>query len=184
MKFNDKYLIEVHKHKFAVWTASSAARASKNCRFSVELGKSLIECTELGRINSTAKLPAPNQFDSWHENLRDKIVDFAKTQHSNFTHGVAAKLINVYLKTIFTCGGFHEDNKVKAIHPPIDSLLLKGLSECNFADKKKIWNEARKKGWSNFDSGSYQRIIDEIRNSLSKKDPALWEVEKYWQGHQ
>jgi hypothetical protein len=47
----------------------------------------------------------------------------------NITHGVAVKLINIYLKSLLVCGGYDSHEKVKALHPSIDSILLTELAE-------------------------------------------------------
>jgi hypothetical protein len=52
---------------------------------------------------------------------------FPETARLRFTHGIAAKLVNVYLKSVFVCGGRHDHPRVRALHPPIDSLLLDAL---------------------------------------------------------
>ncbi len=90
---------------------------------------------------------------------------------------MAAKLINCYLKVRFVCGGHHENEKVKFIHPPIDSVLLKEI-------KRKFSNIKGVKGldasWSNFDEKAYKNAITVIREIT--KDQPLWKIEEYWQG--
>jgi hypothetical protein len=53
---------------------------------------------------------------------------------------VAAKLINVYLKAVFVCGGQHSNKRVKSLHPPIDSQLLDELYNQNIGDLKREWD--------------------------------------------
>ena len=103
-------------------------------------------------------------------------------QKLNFTHGVAAKLINIYLKAGFVCGGHHADARVQALHPPIDSVLLAELSAQNVGGFRSFWDETRQIRWSKFDSQQYETVIDNIR--ISMPNQALWEVEQYWRGYQ
>ena len=98
------------------------------------------------------------------------------------THGVAANLINVYLKSRFVCGGFADNPKVQALHPPIDSLLLQELARSNFGGKAKFWSNDYKARWSKFDSDTYENVIQEIRESL--KGEPMWKIERFWEGHQ
>jgi hypothetical protein len=98
------------------------------------------------------------------------------------THGVAAKLINVYLKSRFVCGGFADNPKVQALHPPIDRLLLEELAREDFGGKRKFWAQVNQCGWSKFDSTTYENVIQEIRNSLNAGP--MWEIERFWKGHQ
>ena len=100
-----------------------------------------------------------------------------------FTHGIAAKLINGYLKDRFVCGGYHEHERVKCLHPPIDALLLGALAEENVGGHAQQWREFRDQRWSKFDSAMYQAVINLIRESLPAGEP-LWKIEQYWRGHQ
>lgn len=95
---------------------------------------------------------------------------------------MAAKLINVYLKAGFVCGGHHNHERVRALHPPIDSLLLDELYSKNIGGQRRIWKEARDIRFSNFNSEQYERVIETIRKAM--EDGALWKVEQYWPGYQ
>ena len=178
-----KYSIEVHKHRFAAWAAARAASVN-HCRFKVEDGKKLLE--EAGftpSLSSPCDLPTPQSFDTAHAKWRAVVIDAAaKRKLPCFTDGVAAKLINVYLKSRFVCGGHHEHAQVKAIHPPIDSVLLDKLCSENFGNLGCKWQVARRIRWSKFNSDQYQEVIQDIRAAL--KGAALWEIERYWRGYQ
>jgi hypothetical protein len=53
-----------------------------------------------------------------------------------------------------------EHPKVQCLHPPIDSLLLTSLAkEKQFIVQSKVFDEARKQGWSNFNSDDYEKVI-------------------------
>lgn len=99
----------------------------------------------------------------------------AMAREIRLTDGIAAKLINVYLKSIFVCGGHEEDACVKAIHPPIDSNLLSNL-------EKKSSVKFTSKTWTKFTSVEYQDAIDKVRTYLNGEP--LWKIEKYWDGNQ
>ena len=101
----------------------------------------------------------------------------------DFTHGVAAKLINIYLKAGFVCGGQDTDPRVQALHPPIDSLLLDELYRENIGELRREWSEARKIRWSKLTSEQYENIIASIRSALGENVP-LWHIERYWRGYQ
>lgn len=179
------YSIEEHKHRFASWAASRGASTSPNCRFEVKLGKLLLEESGLRKIaESLEYLPEPFEFDNQHKIWRNTIIEIAKRHQKVFTHGVAAKLINLYLKSIFVCGeNIHNAEKIKAIHPPIDSILLGELYRQNIGEKRPAWEVARKAKWSNFTSEEYEQVISDIK-SITKSGHGLWEVEQYWQGYQ
>lgn len=76
-------------------------------------------------------MPRPDRLDAAHREWRTRIVKAAEGEGLVFTHGVAAKLVNVYLKAGFVCSGHHGHPSVRALHPPIDSVLLQALCEEN-----------------------------------------------------
>lgn len=178
------YRIEEHMHIAAAWGAATGARASKLCRFRVEIGRGILESAGFTSEFSLGCLPEPSELDEWHQQKRELIVQIADQRGvRNFTHGIAAKLINGYLKDRFVCGGCHEDRRVIALHPPIDALLLEALAEANFGGQAASWLKFRDKRWSRFDSDTYQAVIDLMRESLPEGEP-FWTIERYWRGHQ
>jgi hypothetical protein len=95
--------------------------------------------------------------------------------------GIAAKLLNVYLKAAFVCGGEHDQPRVKVIHPPIDRVLLIGLAGSPEMKSKTDWK--RFHPWTDLDSERYQDLIGCIRAALPEGEP-LWKIEEYWPGYQ
>jgi hypothetical protein len=133
-------------------------------------------------INKPDELPSVEQLDTEHKKWRDGVIKEAEDMGLLFTHGVAAKLINIYFKTVFICGGYDANDKVKTLHPPIDSVLLKSLRDKDVGAKKKQWGKAVNIKWSKFTSNQYQSVIDDIREVLNGKP--LWKIEEHWQGFQ
>ncbi len=176
-----KYTIEEHKHRFAIWAACRAASV-KGCRFTVEKGKQILEDAKINVIiNSIDNLPEPDNFKMWHRKWRNKIINVAQQYKLKFTHGVAAKLLNIYFKLIFVCSGNHNDARVKAIHPPIDSLLLNQLYKLDIGEQCKSWQAARRIRWSKLNSEQYENVIKAIRKVLPA-DNGLWQIEEHWKG--
>ena len=180
------YGIEKHAHIFAAWAASRAASV-KGCRFDVRQGRNILEkCGFKPELSKPEHLPEASAIDSQHRIWREQACDFAKNHVKadtfELTHGVAAKLINVYLKSRFVCGGYHDHPRVMALHPPIDKELLKALARKNFGGHGEEWKNASNKGWSKMTSCDYEGLITLIRDNLQKKP--LWMIEEYWKGHQ
>lgn len=176
------YLIEEHRHRFAAWAASRAASV-KGCRFTVEIGRALLEAAGLHTIAETPER-LPTNIDYEHKNWRQTIIKNGKTKYDlNITHGVAAKLINVYLKSLLVCGGYHNHEKVKALHPPVDSLLLSELEEKNVGGLREIWKHYGNIRWSKFSSDEYEDLIKKIQQVL-QPEAGLWSIEEYWKGYQ
>ena len=177
------YTIEEHKHISSAWGAATGARASKLCRFPVAVGRKILEEAGFTAQFTVKDLPRPTDLDEQHAKWRRTVIKKAKNNRLRFTHGIAAKLINSYLKDRFVCGGEHEHKCVRCLHPPIDEVLLKELAAQNIGGFKKQWQEFRQKRWSKYNSKTYQSVIDHIRKSLRTGEP-LWKIEKYWKGHQ
>jgi hypothetical protein len=177
------YTIKDHQHRLAAWAASRAASV-KGCRFKVKKGIKILEANGFNAaLSSPDKLPAPASVDETHKRWRKTIIKAAKRRGLNFTHGVAAKLINCYLKVRFVCAGQHEHERVKCLHPPIDNVILDELVTQDYGGFKKQWRQFRKIQWSKFDSAAYQSVIDHIRKSLPENEP-LWKIEEFWKGYQ
>jgi hypothetical protein len=176
-----KFNIEEHKHRFAIWAAGRAA-STITARFTVEQGKHILEAIGLNRdLAHPDQLPSASRIDIAHRQWRMKAIKVAGRLGLPFTHGVAAKLINCYLKTRFVCGGFHEHPSVIALHPPIDSVLLAALAAERVGGELALWRDAQKKRWSKFDSEDYERVIESIRKALAGSP--LWLIEEHWPGH-
>ncbi len=176
------YTIATHNHRFAAWAASRAASV-KNCRFKVEIGLRLLEgCGLTSALSDPSQLPVPDDMNLKHRQWRTGICQQARQTHPGFSHGVAAKLINCYLKSRFVCGGHQNHKNVAALHPPIDKLLLDGLGAVETDGNAIVWRRYSRKGWSKLDSDGYEKLIEMIQEK-SGDDP-LWMIERFWPGHQ
>jgi hypothetical protein len=174
------YSIHDHNHRLAAWAAATAARASRLCRFTVEQGFAILEQSGFTpNFSSLEHLPEPGEIDALHKRWRGVVISAARTQGLGFSHGVAAKLINCYLKVRFVCANLESSPKVAALHPPIDDLLLKSLARDNVGGLGHEWETLRVARWSKFDSETYQKAIDCIRMALPHSAP-LWLIESYW----
>lgn len=177
------YGIELHQHRFAAWAACRAASVV-NRRFGVGQGRAILEtCGFSASFCRPEQLPEPepHAVDEAHRQWRADIIRAAKSRRLLFTHGVAAKLVNVYLKSRFVCGGQHAHAQVQSLHPPIDSVLLAGLARENVGGHRKEWKRAAKTRWSKFGSDDYDQVIALIRQSL--RGAPLWRIEEYWKGN-
>ncbi len=177
-----EYGIEMHQHRFAAWAACRAASVV-NCRFGVEQGRTVLEtCGFTASFCRPEQLPEPSAVDDAHRHWRADVMRVATSCRLPFTHGVAAKLVNIYLKSRFVCGGHHTHARVHSLHPPIDSVLLMGLAEANVGGHAKEWKQAAKTRWSKFASDDYEQVIALIRQSLN--GAPLWKIEEHWRGNQ
>ena len=178
------YTLEEHKHRYAAWAASSAARVPIRFPLKAVDGKRFLEMVSLNAlVDRPDRLPDPCAFDMEHAEWRQQLVAvMTKEGYSSdwATHGTAAKLINVYLKTLFVCGGYHAHGKVVGLHPPIDRVLLNALMVADVGGEAVEWRRLRNIGWSKFKSVDYQCAIDLVRQVMH--GAPLWQIEQYWQG--
>ncbi|WP_421566342.1 hypothetical protein [Ochrobactrum sp. EDr1-4] len=181
------YTFAEHRQRFAGWAAATAARSSTKCRFTREEGLQLIQQVGLLDYSEWKDLPSPQDFDTMHLALRNKLCtaasDVLRVGPQRFTHGVAAKLLNCYFKALYLSGPCLEiinsenRNKANSLHPPIDRLLLTELARRDIGGAADFWRTRYMIGWSNFSSDEYQKTIDEIRRVT---DGELWRIEQYW----
>jgi hypothetical protein len=182
---SEPYSLDDHRRRFALWTAGRAA-STNGCRFTVEQAMSLLAATGLESVHDPGELPISAEFDGLHKEWRTvSIAQSGSLGLPGFTTGVAAKLINIYLKSMFVCGGHATHERVAALHPPIDSLLLAELARTEEDPVlKRVWSRARAMRWSKFDNTMYEEVIVAIKRKVSYPSNPLWSVERYWPGHQ
>lgn len=177
-----EYPLSEHRDKFCSWVASRAASAP-GCRFKVAQGQKLISAVGLRNlIDDPSRLPGPRFMDEEHWRWRDDIIREAGKGRWELPHGVAAKLINVYLKAGLVVGGPAEDGPLAALHPPVDRTLLEGLAKNDVNGWKRFWSRMARFGWSKWDSDQYMEVINAIRSAVNGEP--LWKIEYYWPGSQ
>lgn len=210
----ENYEIEHHKHILAVWAAGTAANNSIEFRFSVEFGKKLLllgsdknsENSFIEHIEEVRSMTTQESFDAWHHSTISAMIDSEKVKQlvneqniakgknlisENYSYGIAAKLLNVYLKVYFL-GEFSKKPFADYIHPPIDRLLLKQLKKLDrnrfsflMDDFKghKLTNGLP--AWTQLTFNQYEDILQRVKSHINERDVVgLWKIEYAWKGHQ
>ena len=179
-------LIE-NRHRVAVW---AAARATSRGVGGLSVRQALDWIERLGLRNlltGHANLPPAAGFDAHHQEWRSNLISYADQAGKSLSHGGAAKLINVYLKIAVVCASCEDDGatpvaareRLGAIHPPIDRLLLLTLAARQ--ERSPLAARFRKlQAWSRLSSDEYQEIIDGIRTLLPSSPTELWRIEEFW----
>ena len=119
-----------------------------------------------------------------------QLLNTHNKSHSNYTYGIAAKLLNCYLK-VFFLESFGKQNFAEFIHPPVDAILLKALRK----DDKKLFNFENSifinigvqkiPTWTRINENEYKTIIKLMKEFVSSKNEnGLWKIESFWIGHQ
>jgi hypothetical protein len=136
-----KLMLIPHRHcillNYAAWTATAAFRSGKHIKDGKTLQNSLEAVIKLHEIPSTQE-----KFDKWHErvtcDLETKVKDLRSESDKkksgseeidtlDFNIGWSAKLLNIYLKTLYYVGDTDPKAIRKYVHPPIDNILLDAI---------------------------------------------------------
>tara|TARA_Y100000768_G_scaffold21285_1_gene14572 strand:- start:258 stop:887 length:630 start_codon:yes stop_codon:yes gene_type:complete len=204
------YNLDFHKHILSKWAASRAASQSKGFKFSVELGSKLLLFGKKGSqasdqefidyIKQIENFNSQDDYDSWHHqtivnmtSYTDELkhlLDKHNKSFNNYTYGIAAKILNCYLK-VFFLESFGNQKFADFIHPPVDAILLKALRK----EDKKLFNFKNSvftnigvlkiPTWTRINENEYKEIIKLMKEFLSiKGQNGLWKIESFWIGHQ
>lgn len=171
------YNLNEHKFVYASWAASRAAMTSPVLRFKVEDGQRILKSIKDLKLPQTQK-----EFDLFHRENRLLIISEAKKLGLTFTHGIAAKIMNVYYKSIYVCDLSTNEVLRGIIHPPIDSLLLLSLYKKDSGGIGERFKESNNQRWSKFNSDQYEYVIENVKFIMDGRP--LWMVEEFWVGHQ
>ena len=194
------YDIHEHRHRVAVW-AAGRAYSRQGPGHTIAVAKHLIEKSGLGVINTADQLPPPDEMNEFiHQRIQaviDASIGLYYTKRAKgepdvrkalvCTYGRAQKLVNMYLKLKIICAGYHDHPHVKAMHPPLDAVLLQALDSSNAIDQESdllIFREKLQaakdmsKTWTTFDRTTYEAYISAIRTFQG--DQPLWAIERLW----
>ncbi len=173
------YTAEDHRFRFAAW---AAARASSRgvAGFTTEVAQEALAQSGLqAMVAGVSALPeTPDRLDAAHGVWCEKVRASA-TPGACLTYGRAAKLVNVYLKTLFL-SDFRTTGKqtvVDAVHPPIDRILLSNLG-ANEPTHRTFWKKMHRKGWTKFNRDDYTEVIAKVRDVTGGR---LWKIESHWE---
>jgi hypothetical protein len=120
-----------------------------------------------------------HEFNKWHEESVLKI----HIARPEMRVGWAAKLINVYLKTIVFVAAIGRPALQEQIHPPIDGGLWEGIKE-KYDEVDNIMSKthsvAKIKDINEY--AQYKVIIEGLELVAKAENCTLIEVEKLWKG--
>lgn len=111
---------------FSRWCALSSTRSGCPIKSRRAIYPLLDRMDESKMIEPHRGPVEKDEFDEWH---RRQVHSFVNHTHKRLPVGWAAKILNVYMKTMVYLGGQGRDGLVKWIHPPIDSGLWEGIAK-------------------------------------------------------
>lgn len=166
------YTIQEHMHRFALWISARAAQRGV-LNFTILNLNNVFELINFRpRIqNAIQNLQNENNFRAFHSEICNELMTNANPMFT-LTYGRAAKIVAMYLKTVFINQHTYENAISQLIHPPIDSILLKNLSEANIN-----LGDIRNLNWTQFSEKEYWDLIARLENAGL---PLNWTLEEFW----
>lgn len=163
------------RHRFYAWTACRAAQAGSAKAKRSEMMRALETCGVVTYLAQPTHEPIEQSaldllFYDWVEAaMRTLGHEFGKP----VSFGIAAKLISVYAKGIYVLHAGPDCKLAERLHPPIDSLLLKGI-DARFGTK-----HASSFKWQKLDRSRYIALITQLRHQVA--DRPFWHLEEHWE---
>ncbi|WP_126623183.1 hypothetical protein [Oceaniglobus ichthyenteri] len=182
MHIGASYSSAEHCLRFAAWAAARASSRGVKGLTNATVRELISHHPALAVATQFNGLPEAGDFDRWHLNIRRDLVATTKLNGDvMLTHGLAAKIINVFLKAIYLSHFGNEKDpmqrsKLNAIHPPVDRLLLGALGKA-YGTHGAAWRHLEHQGWKSFAETDYQTAIDGIRQITAGR---LWRIEQHW----
>jgi hypothetical protein len=171
------YDLDEHRHRFAVWAAARAAQ--RGFTGIAVLRKAIESCGVVGYLRSEDLDGIDRKgFNTRHLGwCRAILAQLADLGVDKSTFGRAAKLLAVYLKSAIVLGPAAGTAFAHIAHPPIDGILLRGLSRAlPESEHASSWSAVR---WTMLDELQYYELIEQLRNTLHPGEP-FWMIERYW----
>ncbi|HZK81224.1 MAG TPA: hypothetical protein VFC46_09165 [Humisphaera sp.] len=177
-----------HRHRFSVWAAARAAQ--RGCKkASVSLLRDAVErCGVVEFVTKFVKAEVPHAitedaFSQYHSEWCGSILKIISERGvEGFAYGRAAKLVGIYLKSMVVLGtNQNADQNAKLariIHPPIDGILLRNMSDCPeiISPRKAGWKNVK---WTKLKEDEYFVLVSELRQALPAPEP-FWKLERFW----
>jgi len=165
----ESYTFTQHLHNYSVWTA---ARAAQRAFTSTKNIKSAIELSSLRAFAESESDITEGDFELFHRKCANEIVESLRPYTGNkSTYGRASKIIAIYLKTSVIIPNKGNCSRSKIIHPPIDGILLKNLSDWLAEPIRKT------KPWTLLNEVQYWEMVSNIKSLCKSFD---WTLETHW----
>jgi hypothetical protein len=175
------YTHEEHLHRFACWTAARAAQRGWKGATTKAISDALEETHFSEKLLELFKAePDARTFDVWHtsrvKELR-KVFLAQKLEPEPVTYGRIAKIIAIYIKTVYI-SNCPTSSLAQVAHPPIDAILLRNVKahlkeNVDFTYPTKLGFH-----WTKFDQLTYSQAVEFLRK-VNGELP-FWAVEVFW----
>ena len=169
---SERYSTYQHRHNFAIW---AAARATQRGFTTTE---SLKEALEATGIKTFIERPCKRgDFDDHHRRWCRSICRHLKSaQVEGVSYGRAAKLVNVYLKSMVVLPDLSSE-VASYVHPPIDRILLQSVAKDPEVSTERS-RALRNTSWTKLSEAEYFDLISMLKDING--DRPFWKIEEHW----
>lgn len=165
-------------NEYARWCAFSSTRSGSPLKARKDVYP-LIDTPDYETILTGSNPINQQDFNLWHKENVFKI----QNSRSEMCIGWAAKLINVYLKTMVYVASIGRPGLENLIHPPIDGGLWEGINKAYGNNKDIISKTHSVKTIKDIEKyEQYEVIMNGMKLIANEEKCRLIEVEKYWEG--
>ena len=165
-----------HRHNFAVWCAARAVQRKFTKTLCLQAALESCGVVELMKMKEN-ELISQDDFDKHHERWCDSIIkSWERERIKGGSYGRAAKLLAIYLKSMIVVQEIHS-KLAEVAHPPIDSRILKHISEDKSIQHPNSSNWIKIK-WTTLNKSGYKNLINDFRDVFAGQP--FWLIEKYW----
>ncbi|MBN8523794.1 MAG: hypothetical protein J0M02_00505 [Planctomycetes bacterium] len=158
------------RFEFFAWAAARAAQAGSSKTTVAVLRQALINA-DAANWHRIIAVDSAQAYDAWHIGTIETVYNDLSSVPS-MSWGIAAKLVNVYIKGRWLLDSGPPGPMQSFGHPAIDSILLALI------DKAYGSTHARSLRWQRMTRSEYLDVISQLRSKHPTQ--AIWTIEAMW----
>lgn len=125
-------------------------------------------------ILRTSEISNQNEFDLWHKNLCNRIIETYRDQEIKLTYGQAQKWINMTIKYLYVLGYSSFENVFDYLHIPVDNYIFEiAMKQYGVIKPNVAWSK-----WDDYDC-QYLKYQKAIKNKIKDISPLRWEFQNW-----
>jgi hypothetical protein len=169
----EAYDMREHRLRYVAWTCARAiARGTVGAKVG-NVYRTIISAELESALKK--RFTSHRDYDKWHPKTVEAVIQAAKKNGMALTFGQGAKLLAIYIKTLYIIPGQRKD-LLKHAHPPVDRILL-----MNALPKRERSNPGYL-AWTHFDKKRYNDAFKKVEFKCCIGE--RWTIEKFWHPHQ
>ena len=123
-------------------------------------------------IESISDIKSQEEYDSWHQEICEKLCNSLAGKWLELTPGQAQKWLNMTMKYLYILGDDTGKNCFEFSHIPVDRIILEAAKRIDVYPHTK-------KCWSKWEYGEYIDFQKRLRETIKGEFPSRWEF-KTW----